>query len=59
MPHCYVIGTLAVLFKLLFHKSNETFSAVTIILPIWMQGRKKLQHVSVAQDINHAHVSYK
>jgi hypothetical protein len=52
MPQCYVIRTLAVLFKLIFHESNETLSAVTIILPIWLQGRKTLQHVSVAQDIN-------
>ena len=58
MPQCYVIRTLAVLFKLLFHESNETLSAVMIILPIWLQGRKTVQHVSVAQDINHIRVSF-
>ena len=59
MPQCYVIRKMAVLFKLHFHESNETFRAVTLILPIWLQGGKTLQHVSVAQDINHVHVNYK
>jgi hypothetical protein len=59
MSVCYVKRTLAVLFILLFHESNQTFRAVKIILPIWLQGRRTLQHVSFAQDINHAHVSYK
>jgi len=59
MPQYYVIRKLALLLELLFPGSKETLRAVTIILPICLQGKKTLQHISVAQDINHAHVSYK